>query len=379
MNFLEEDIELFNEKLDNQNSILINENSILMNENNLNLCDCDKDILHYYDIDIITNIVNDNFSVHKFNINDIKIYVDIGQIIFDNMFNLLLIYINTKNINVLFPRYQISNYINNYNISNIIDITMNYFYTDMNNLISLGYDMNKINSLYLFYEVKTKENRNNLYNNERVSLLGYFIYNSMNYFFDIHNTDNNYILYDVISKIFIYLLNNGLNPNIINYFPDNNVMSISAYILILMNKYNNNRLNLLRDKNVLEITLESLRISNSKNENIVNHIKQDIVRNAIYKDIKNTIKDDKTRKIIDNCLLNVVKKILDIDVNLERINRSLSLLTWMFNSVMNYPDTLESKIITIYNDVSIKNVKELIYSEYIVKECRDFIINKYNI
>jgi hypothetical protein len=170
--------------------------------------------LYFYEIEMISSIIDNNFNVYKCSINDNNIYIDIGQSIIDNMFSLFLLYLDTDNLDILFP---INNKIN-INIKSIIDIYIHHFKIDVDNLLFNEYNINKINE----------------YNNGKLSLLGFFIYKSIKYFFDLKCFDKDYILYDFIYKIFIILIENKCNPNIVNHFPDNNIMSISAYVLLLM-------------------------------------------------------------------------------------------------------------------------------------------------
>jgi hypothetical protein len=234
------------------------------------------------------------------------------------------------------------------NCQNIIDVYINYFKNDIKMLISQGYDINEINE---FYIVDKKS-----YTKEKVSLLGFFIYKSIRYFFDINDLNKSNILYDVIVKIFIFLIENGCNSNLVNYFPDNNVMSISSYILIYMAFFNNKRLDLLRDKNLFKVTLDSMNLSEVSN-------------------INDNIQESKNNM----CINDFTKRLEKINFNIDRIRTGLSLLTWMFDSLMIFPSTINSEIVNIGDIKSIKNVRELIDSELIVKECKEYLIKKHNL
>ena len=95
--------------------------------------------------------------------------------------------------------------------------------------------------------------------------------------------------------------------------------------------------------------------------------------------MKKTIHSIETKYLINNCTKSIEEKIHNIDINLERLRRCLSLLTWMFDCVMTFPNTLDSEVISIYNNNSIKNLRELIYSDIIVEKCRNYILDKYNL
>jgi len=247
----------------------------------------------------------------------------------------------------------------------------------MNILLLTGYNINRVNNLYLI-------NNNILnYNNEKVSLIGYFIYTFVEYFFEIDDSNNNFIKYDMlynfIAKIFTHLFRYKCNQNIINYFPDNNIMSTSAYILLSITKFNDKRLNLMKEK----FNLMKEKINNFKNNNIIEKSSVFTFENCSEKLIVSTdLSNDnnsKKRKYKDDIIYSeeIFKNKYD------KIKRILSLLTWMFDSFMINKETIYSEIISInYNDKeykNIKNLKDLIFSEIIVKECRDFILKKYKI
>jgi hypothetical protein len=123
--------------------------------------------------------------------------------------------------------------------------------------------------------------------------------------------------------------------------------------------FNNKRLDLLRDKNLFTVTLSSIDLSDTINLN--NKVK--------YKRIYNN----------KACIDDFTKRLERINLNIDRIRTGLSLMTWMFDSVMILPNTIDSEIINIGDNSSIKSLRELINSEVIVKECRDYLIKKHNL
>ena len=125
------------------------------------------------------------------------------------------------------------------------------------------------------------------------------------------------------------------------------------------------------------------KINNFKNNNIIEKSSVFTFENCSEKLIVSTdLSNDnnsKKRKYKDDIIYSeeIFKNKYD------KIKRILSLLTWMFDSFMINKETIYSEIISInYNDKeykNIKNLKDLIFSEIIVKECRDFILKKYKI
>jgi hypothetical protein len=351
------------------NSTNSTDNIILLIDNLENKCQ----FLYFYEIEMVQWIVDNNFYVYRFNIDNNKIYIDIGQSIIDNVFKLFLLYINKNDLTTILPKN------NNLDNKSIINIFIDYFILDMNILLVTGYDINRVNNLYLI--------NNNIfnYNNEKVSLLGYFIYTFVEYFFEINDSDNNFIKYDMlynfIAKIFTYLFRYKCNQNIINHFPDNNIMSISSYILLSITKFNDKRLNLMKEKyNFMKEKINNFKNNNNIIENSsVFTFEQCSEKIILSTDLSND-NNCKKRKYKDDIIVyseEIFKNKYD------KIKRILSLLTWMFDIFMNNKDTINSEIISInYNDKeykNIKNLKDLIFSEIIVKECRDFILKKYKI
>jgi hypothetical protein len=115
-------------------------------------------------------------------------------------------------------------------------------------------------------------------------------------------------------------------------------------------------------------------------------INNDNIKNTKVK--KKYIKKDS--KIVNKTVNKIINKIdtinkkdnefiIKINLDIERIKQILSLLTWMFDIFMKFPDTITSDIIMINNNSSIKNIKDLIYSDIIVDECKNYILTKYKI
>ena len=380
----------FFDNLDNIDNIdmFLNKDSIpddTISKNNL--FSTNTDFLHFYDIDILSNIIELNFIVNidkysknkdnqdnqdnKNNEDNKQNYIistDVGQIIIGNIFRLYVLYLNKSNVNILFPRYQVINLTDNETICNM---ALCFLKIDIDKLLFSGFNVNTI------YNINSNQDEN-------VSLLGFFMSNFIDYFFSINSIYNLNIYYDFISKLFILLMNVGCNPCIINKFKYDNIMSISAYVLYLMTVLNNKRLELIKD-NLSKTSVKKIK----KKDNNSKLLKKDNYSKSSK--IDNNGKSSKTYKSSKSYsrkykMQYIYSKIPNNELNMEVIKRTLSLLTWIFDSMMNIPDILDSDIICMNSrtlniprnsGLQINTLKDFIYSDLISKECQKYIIDKH--
>jgi hypothetical protein len=272
---------------------------------------------------------------------------------------LYLTYLNKNEIKCLFDYYTPKIKCKNISETILNKLVLYYLKNDIQLLLNNKYDVNKLNTYVFNYDNKINISFNNL------SLLGYFIYTSIQYFFEITHINKINFLYDLIPRIFMYLIENHCDINKINYFPDNNIMSISSYVLIMMTNLNKNRLKLLNEKelhintikaeinNDFLVNFDFSILSNYQNTfNFGNFKKYYIKKNIELKKSKRKYSINLLDPIIDKeyserimkekfqYINELYTKIMIINRNIEKIKRSLSILNWIFDYAIKLPNSL---------------------------------------
>ena len=365
--------------------------------------DVSKRILFYYDIVLLNQIIENKHTVLIYIKSNEKIYNDVGFSLLDNMFSLYVLCLNKNNCNILFSNEHIKYFIKLFSVTkfDINEIIFFYFKQDFDLLLLSGYDINKLS--------KYRNNKSHDISFNCMSILGYFIFSSFQTFFHLNNPAKFKFLYALLPSIFHYLYDIGCDFKQINYFPDNNIMSISAYVLILMINLYNNKNKLIVEKNSNIETIEKCINDDLKKKYIFDKNTFNLIKNINYacdddfyssltpeqqpfkenhKKYKSNINSPNNLNtyIIHYCMIKKLYiKIVNINNNIYGIDTILNLMNWIFNIIIRLPDSLSSIIVHIetlisinnINNKNIRNLYELIKSDIIPLQLKNYIMLNY--